>query len=228
MFVGLLPIIISEDFDKGRSIACGLSYSGCTLAAFIFPPLLQTLIEHFNLRSALLTLSLIAFSALLTAWPLKSKAIKQVDRTESTDDRSLVQQLINDLNVLKLFPFWIVTIIYIVFIYAFVVFIIILPDLAVSRGLDRQSAALLLSIYSIGDFLGRLIPGYLHLKNIVHNQTFYLYSLLVMASLFVLIELYAISFSTFSILCIAIGFVTGIQMTLPAVVMVEFIGWYYI
>ena len=49
-----------------------------------------------------------------------------------------------------------------------------------------------------------------------------------MASLFVLIELYAISFSTFSILCIAIGFVTGIQMTLPAVVMVEFIGWYYI
>lgn len=48
--------------------------------------------------------------------------------------------------------------------------------------------------------------------------------MLTMAGLFLLIDLYAISFLTFSLLCTAIGFVTGIQMVLPAVVMVEFIG----
>lgn len=48
--------------------------------------------------------------------------------------------------------------------------------------------------------------------------------MLAMAGLFLLIELYAISFLTFSLFCVAIGFVTGTQMTLPAVVMVELIG----
>lgn len=51
-----------------------------------------------------------------------------------------------------------------------------------------------------------------------------MYSMLTMAGLFLLIDLYAISFLTFALFCVAMGVFNGCQMTLPAVVMVEFIG----
>lgn len=223
----MLPIIISEHFSKGRSIACGLSYAGSTLASFIFPPLLQFIIDNSSLQIAFITLSLIAFSATFTAWPLESrasnsKAVSEEDETKA--DKSLIKQIREDVKILKLFPFWTVSSIYIAFIYVFLIFVIILPDFAVERGLSKHSAVLLVSIYSIGDLSGRLIPGYLHLKNLVHNKTSYLYSIILMGSLFFLIRLYAISFLIFSIFCFALGFMSGIQMTLPAVIMVELIG----
>lgn len=177
LFVGLIPIIITERFDKGRSTACGVSYAGCTLASFVFPILLQVMLDHFDLRIALAALSLIAFSSLITAWPFKSKPAnpdaQETGEEEDSDlriNRSLMEQFEEDLKILKLPAFWVVTVLYVVFIYVFVIFIIVLPDLAVDRGLSRQSAALLLSIHSIGDFAGRLIPGYLHYLNVVHNQ----------------------------------------------------------
>lgn len=125
------------------------------------------MLDHFDLRIALAALSLISFSSLITAWPFESKPAKLDDESEK---RSLVQQFRNDLKVLRLLPFWIVTVFYIVFIYVFLIFLIVLPDLAVERGLDKQSAAFLLSVHSIGDFAGRLMPGYLHYMNIIHNQ----------------------------------------------------------
>ena len=186
------------------------------------------ILEYSDLKIALLSLSLIAFSALAAGWQLKScsQNLKKdiTPDEENAKSNSLIKQLNEDFKILKLFPFWAVSSIYIIFIYVFLIFLIILPDLAVNRGLDKQSAALLVSIYSIGDFAGRLIPGYLHFKNVIHNQTFYSHSIIVMASLFILIEFYAISFLTFSILCFLIGFVSGCQMSLPVVVMVEFIG----
>ena len=145
------------------------------------------MLDYFSLQIALSVLSLIAFSSLITAWPFKSKAVNPEALTNSeepvegqleeganfeerTANRSLVQQFGEDLKILRLPSFWVVTIFYVVFIYVFVVFIIVLPDLAVDRGLSRQSAAFLLSIHSVGDFAGRLIPGYLHYLNIVQNQ----------------------------------------------------------
>ena len=155
-----------------------MSYAGCTLASFIFPILLQAMLDHFDLRIALAALSLIAFSSLITAWPFESKAAT-ADPDRPPNDRpndqpetkrNLAQQFHEDLNILKLSSFWAVTVFYVVFIYVFLIFIITLPDLAVHRGLSSQSAAFLLSIHSIGDFAGRLIPGYLHYVNLVNNQ----------------------------------------------------------
>lgn len=175
MFVGLIPIIISEYFDQGRSTACGVSYAGCTLASFVFPIFLQSMLDRFDLRIALAALSMISFSSLITAWPFESRPVKLVEDGEDGDEaqpenRNLVQQLRKDLDVLRLPSFWIVSVFYVVFIYVFLIFIIVLPDLAVERGLSRQSAAFLLSIHSIGDFAGRILPGYLHYTNIVRNQ----------------------------------------------------------
>ena len=150
-----------------------MSYAGCTLASFVFPIVLQAVLDHFDLRTALITLSLIAFSSLAAAWPFTSKIKSDQEEEEGSDlriNRSLIEQFEEDLKVLKLPSFWVVTVFYVVFIYVFVILIIILPDLAVDRGLGRQSAAFLISIHSIGDFAGRLIPGYLHYLNVVHNQ----------------------------------------------------------
>lgn len=154
------------------------------------------MIENYDLKTAIFTLSLLALSATLATCPLlllnvpgEVKKKKNFESESTSFFRRQKQQLVSDLKVLKLFSFWQVTLIYVVFIYVFVIFLIILPDFSVSRGIVKHNSALLVSIYSIGDLLGRLLPGLFHFKNLVYNQTFYLYSMIAMSCLFFLIGL---------------------------------------
>ena len=54
LVTNLLPAIISQYFDKERAIACGISYAGSTLGAFIFPLFIEWLLTIYGLSGTLL------------------------------------------------------------------------------------------------------------------------------------------------------------------------------
>ncbi|RWS25666.1 monocarboxylate transporter 12-like protein [Leptotrombidium deliense] len=80
----LLPVIISEYFDKERAMACGISYSGAAIGSFIFPLLTEWLLEQFGLQGTLLLLGGItchAFIGVLLLRPIRHTVNKANDET---------------------------------------------------------------------------------------------------------------------------------------------------
>lgn len=88
---GLLPAIISEYFGSQRAAACGLSYAGATIGAFIFPLIFQQLLNIFSLNGSLLIMGAIALNGILGAillCPLKPPSSYRRIRKESTASES--------------------------------------------------------------------------------------------------------------------------------------------
>ncbi len=54
LVTNLLPAIISQYFGKQRAIACGISYAGATVGAFIFPLFIEWQLKEYGLRGTLL------------------------------------------------------------------------------------------------------------------------------------------------------------------------------
>lgn len=68
---GLLPVIISEYFDKDiRAGAVGLSYSGAAVGAFIFPLIFESLLSSFRLQTSLLFMGGITLLSIMGALSL--------------------------------------------------------------------------------------------------------------------------------------------------------------
>ncbi|CAG2183790.1 unnamed protein product, partial [Oppiella nova] len=112
---------------------------------------------------------------------------------------------------------------YLVFIIDFVIFLIILPDFVRDRGLTAHEGTLLVSLYSITDLFGRLIPGWVSYLDYISNRNIFVLSIAAMGVSLLLMPL-ANSFGVFAALTLICGFVTGCQMVLPAVVLSEYLG----
>ncbi|KAG1674564.1 Monocarboxylate transporter 9 [Nymphon striatum] len=85
--------IICHYFDKHKGKAFGMNYAGGPLGSFIFPPMMQVLINTYGLKGALLILSaivsnMVAFSAIIRDPPnlkkanLSGKNIKTIDKEQ--------------------------------------------------------------------------------------------------------------------------------------------------
>ncbi|XP_054156856.1 uncharacterized protein LOC128955232 [Oppia nitens] len=129
----------------------------------------------------------------------------------------------HDLTILRHRHFQLCTVTYVCFIIDFVSFIIILPDFVTDRGLTAHEGTLLLSLYSITDFFGRLIPGWLSYMEVVTNRNLFISSIAVMGVCMLAIP-FANTFSGFAAITLVCGFVTGCQMILPAVIISEYVG----
>ncbi|CAG2119649.1 unnamed protein product, partial [Medioppia subpectinata] len=89
--------------------------------------------------------------------------------------------------------------------------------------IKAHEGTVLLSLYSITDLFGRLIPGWISYLDYVSNRNIFVSSIGVMG-LTLLAMPFANSFPTFAALTLVCGFVTGCQMVLPPVVLSEYLG----
>ena len=64
---GLLPVILTAYFDRGRTAACGLSYAGAGVGAFVFPLVFQHLLDVYGLQGSLLLMGGLSLHAVCAA-----------------------------------------------------------------------------------------------------------------------------------------------------------------
>jgi MFS family permease len=255
LFVGLLPVIVAQHFDRGRSTACGFCYIGCTFSSMIFPRLIQHMILSRTLSDVFELLAIVSafgfLGALLLFPAIKSsesssqssieltnasvsqviadKSTVTIGSVQSVDDttrhcQSAWQRWTSDLRLFGNVHFQLLSLVYVTYIFTYLVFVIILQAFAEERGLDKWQANSLIVYFSMADLPGRLLPGLLHLLGIVSNRTTYVTSMALLGISFVLMPVIAHDLTSFVMLVCFSGLMNGVQMTLPAVVMSEYLG----
>lgn len=103
LITGLLPVIISEYFDKdSRAGAVGLSYSGAAVGAFIFPLIFESLISSFQLQPSLLIMGGITLLAIIGALSLtpieEAQKLDEMARRRRTITNSSVRNSMEEEN----------------------------------------------------------------------------------------------------------------------------------
>lgn len=135
----------------------------------------------------------------------------------------IIKNLRNDSLILLDHHFMICTVTYISFILDFVAFIIILPDVAKAQGIADVDSKWLLSIFSITDFIGRIVPGWFSYWELVTDKTIYILSITAMGlcmALLITVNTW-IQFVLISLLC---GLATGCQMVLSPAILADYLG----
>lgn len=259
LFVSLIPVLLAQHFDRGRSTAFGFCYAGCTVSSIIFPRLIQHMVLSSTLSHVYevlaLSCSIGLFGAMLL-FPIsspKSKSTAIDSTTHLTISRSIHDQSAGPSNQttlparskssrtigaitsiwnrfkqdLLLFTdlhFQLITFLYVTYIFTYLIFLIILQAFAEERGLSKWHANALVVYFSMADLCGRLVPGLLHLLRLMSNRNTYVTSMFALGVSFVLMPAIAHDLTSFVLLVVCSGLMNGVQMTLPGVVMSEYLG----
>ena len=101
--------------------------------------------------------------------------------------------------------------------------VLFIPPHAQDCGLSKQTAALLLSICGITDFFGRILGGWFADLGYVKRST-QMGVGLITVGVFALSCTFIRTFASLIVLCVALGLVGGIYVSLMAVVLVDFLG----
>lgn len=139
--------------------------------------------------------------------------------------RALADHVSTDARLLRSPYFALISFTYVAYIVCNVTLLLILVDYAIDCGVHENRAVLLLSMYSVTDLIGRLLPGWLSWANITSNKTLYIVSIGGLGGIFFAFPLSMAnkpppdtSFHILLALTLASGFFAGCQMILPPVV----------
>ncbi|CAN7985334.1 unnamed protein product [Ixodes hexagonus] len=176
----MLPVIITQYFDKYKGLAFGITFSGSTISAFVFPRLLLFLRETYNFKNSIMIFGAILMHATAVSLTLKEpewtrkkrhqdKRPKQIVYTvENRDNKSASSpsrqekvglapgSLRHGLTVLCYPMFYIILTSFILFAYNVDVFMTTIVDFARDRGSSVSDAVSLIPLFSITDTFGRL------------------------------------------------------------------------
>lgn len=147
-YVPSIPII-SQWFDKKRSLANGISSAGSGIGGLIYSFLTQALISRLSLPWALRITGIISGSFLLLATLLirnRNKAIQPRQRAF-------------DLNLLRRFDVLLFLAWAFISMFGYITLSYSLPDYARSLGLNGEQAALVNALLNVGNAIGRLCTG---------------------------------------------------------------------
>lgn len=145
--------------------------------------------------------------------------------------KQMFSRMAQDARLLREPHFFLITLTYVSYILGNVTLLMILPDYVVDVGQPRSTALLLLSLFSVTDLLGRLLPMWMSCFPFSpSNKSLYASSI---GSMGILFFLYPILLSDISpdnacivliFLTLSCGFVSGCQMILPPVLAAEMLG----
>lgn len=151
------------------------------------------------------------------------------------------RQILSDSVILTRPHFFLITFTYMAYIMGNVTLLMILPDYVMSLQCSRDFGVFLLSLFSLTDLLGRLLPGWVQwipaLERRFSNKTMYAVSVGVMGVSFFLYPIIlspttlqtmamtaSLKQTTLIWLTLLCGFVSGCQMILPPVVIADTMG----
>ncbi|XP_067143932.1 monocarboxylate transporter 13-like [Centruroides vittatus] len=286
----LVPILINQYFNRQRATACGICYSGSTVGAFLFPIIVNVILEEYALRGTFLLLGGLVLHGLWGSMLLhpiemhkKSKGVEiemdcknievekytnigsirrrdLIDQENADNDensirrnsialsehivpinedirhsvseetiksdscsKSLIENLKTNAKIFMNISYLLTTLSYISSHNVFVIITIILPSYAMTKNIDKENAIFLLSVYSISDLIGRMMPGWLSYRKILSNRTNMIIQLWLIGSLLVIAHMVN-GYEGFIALTLAFGFTGGNLMVLSPVLVTEYAG----
>ncbi|XP_041034985.1 monocarboxylate transporter 13-like isoform X2 [Carcharodon carcharias] len=222
---------VSRYFNKRRTLAMGMAFTGVGIGSFVFSPLFQYLIDEYTWRGALLIiaglmLNLMVCGALIRPLTLKEDLVCAVEPTGDPACCRGAGGMIFDLLDLTLLQHWpfltLVLSITLINTGYFVPYVHFVAH-ARSIGFDEYEAAFLMSVAGVMDLIGRLLSGWfsdLRRMRLVH--------ILILWTLLTGLSLIAIPFGrTYSVLMtinVAYGFCAGALTPVVFSLLPEIVG----
>ncbi|XP_049269106.1 monocarboxylate transporter 2 [Rhipicephalus sanguineus] len=174
-------VAINTYFHKYRATGSGISYVGGTLVSFIFPSLLVHMHEQYALRGTLLIISGLTLNAVAGSLLVAKPDEALLRRARLQPERETAAKLLNEagrtkvsrseeLSFLRRPIYYVIVFTGVVFAYNLVMFSVTVVDHAMGRGLSKLQAALLLSCYGAGEFIGRICSGIVSDKKLWHRR----------------------------------------------------------
>ncbi|XP_075736669.1 monocarboxylate transporter 12-like isoform X1 [Rhipicephalus microplus] len=226
-------VAINTYFHKYRATGSGMSYVGGTLVSFIFPSLLVHMHEHYALRGTLLIVGGLTLNAVAGSL-LVAKPDETLGRTRHRTEREAAAKLLNgegrmevsrseELSFLWRPIYYVIVFTGVVFAYNLVMFSVTVVDHAMGHGLSKLQAALLLSCYGAGEFIGRICSGIVSDKKLCHRRDIMAVGFL-LASLSLLALTRGKSIVLLGAASLLFGLTGGSIMILFSVLIVEYFG----
>nr|XP_037285817.1 LOW QUALITY PROTEIN: monocarboxylate transporter 12-like [Rhipicephalus microplus] len=226
-------VAINTYFHKYRATGSGISYVGGTLVSFIFPSLLVHMHEHYALRGTLLIVGGLTLNAVAGSL-LVAKPDETLGPTRHRTERETAAKLLNgegrmevsrseELSFLRRPIYYVIVFTGVVFAYNLVMFSVTIVDHAMGHGLSKLQAALLLSCYGAGEFIGRICSGIVSDKKLCHRRDIMAVGFL-LASLSLLALTRGKSIVLLGAASLLFGLTGGSIMILFSVLIVEYFG----
>ena len=156
-------VLLSRWFVKRRGVALGIAISGVGLGGFMFPPLLQALIDAYEWRPALrliaLILALLALPALLAIAnrpPDSGSQSGEAAKPQAASQRSMPSAGRSTRAILTEPTFWAIAAIFSVVLSAMKGVVANLMPMALDGGIAAQDAALIVSLFAGSGFVAKL------------------------------------------------------------------------
>lgn len=158
-----VTVLLSRWFLRKRGAAIGIAIAGLGVGGFLFPPLVQLLLNLFDWRTAMQLLALILGALLLPAVVLIVERPESLGLHPDGDSAEQVAarpaqptELPSRLTILANRNFWVVTLFVTIVASGLKGMVTNLVPLATDAGIGANAAALLISIYSGCAMLGKL------------------------------------------------------------------------
>lgn len=157
-------VLLSRWFVARRGTALGMAIAGVALGGFVFPPLIQALLDSFDWRTAFRVLSLVLLIA--TAPAVFMIVNRPSDRGLHPDGASTKPEALrhdagtpppSSREIISDPQFWIAGFLFAIVPSGMMGMVTSLMPLATDEGIDPSAAAMLISVYAAAGFIAKLI-----------------------------------------------------------------------
>ncbi|XP_032818330.2 monocarboxylate transporter 13-like isoform X2 [Petromyzon marinus] len=221
---------LSKYFDKRRSLALGIAFSGVGMSSFAFSPLFQMLVETYTWRGALmilagLELNLCVCGALLRPIRLREDDLFQTENAAKHRSLTTLKKLhaLLDLDLLKHRGFMVFTLSF-TFINTgfFIPYVHLLAHLQM-LGFSSLSGAFVISAVAVADIVARLFSGWLaDLRRIPMVHLFFFWTLT--TGIIIVIIPFGQTYTDMIVIGIVYGFASGAMAPIGVSLLSKIVG----
>ena len=159
--------LLARWFSKRRGLAMGLAAMGTSIGGFLFPPLLQFLIDSYEWRTAfrllgtVVILVLVPLIALLaTDWPAQRQLYPDGDDAPPVQAEGDTATRYDSVRaILRERNFWTIALVMGVLFSTYSMLLSNLAPFAIGSGATAEQAALMISIVAVMGLIGKLLFG---------------------------------------------------------------------
>ncbi|XP_064477814.1 monocarboxylate transporter 12-like isoform X2 [Ornithodoros turicata] len=170
-------VAINQYFERHRGVAQGINLTGATMASFVFPKMLEYLINQVGMRMTLLVLGVVLLNLPLLSlllrpppWDLEKVNVSCIEKVK-IEKKESPSALESSRQVLSNPRFYFHATGYFSFSFFLDSFLTIVVDYAVDSGLSVSDAVFMLTLFSITDTVGRLLLPVIGDRNLVSHTT---------------------------------------------------------
>ncbi|XP_067128922.1 monocarboxylate transporter 12-like isoform X1 [Centruroides vittatus] len=157
-------VMVNRYFNKYRTIALGILYTGSTTGGFMYPVLTAYLLDEYDLQGCFLLLSGVLMQALIAVTLYKNPPLQQelTEKSSKEDHRANLSEVVQSFfGLFRTAMFHIIWLSVAICSVTQLIYLTILVDFALDRGIPKHTAIYILSSISIAEFCGRLGCGWI-------------------------------------------------------------------